>query len=402
MQIPKGAGRKDFLRQFRGLLGRLGLRLPHHNIQLRAAAGKRLEVPELVFPQPPVQLQGRRTAASEAMGKRASRHRRQELLRGPQSHRRGTGPRTLQTDLAKVQLLGREVGVGRVVLVEASHRRVAKENASAAVGLQAVLVRINHDRIGLVDDREGLPRWGIQSLGNQPEVAAISRIHMDPEAVPLPQRQNLVQRIDCADGRGAQRHHHRAHAAFAQFVLQRLHAHASAAVSRDGRILQLQHGGDALMGVVRLLGADNALARSQLPGHPQSLQIGQRSARSQMAEKIRPAEDRGDFADSLNLHLRAGPATVASVVVGVDRHGQRVSSPRQRMGRLEHLPGIERVKEGVVVAQPERDLFQNRCHRRRIGSGLKGGQSRELLLEQLGGARQQSGNGIGWHGNLPR
>jgi hypothetical protein len=121
-----------------------------------------------------------------------------------------------------------------------------------------------------------------------------------------------------------------------------------------------------------------------------------------MAKKILPAEDCRDFADSLNLHLRAGPAAIARVVVGVDRHGQRIGGPRQWMGRLEHLPGIERMKIGVVVAQASRDVFQYPRDCRGVRRGVEGGQGRELLLEQLGGARQQSGNEIGWHGNLPR
>ena len=84
----------------------------------------------------------------------------------------------------------------------------------------------------------------------------------------------------------------------------------------------------------------------------------------------------GDLADRLNLHLRAGPAAVARVVVGVDRHGQRIGRPRQRMRRLEHLPGIERMEIGVVVAQPVRRRLQNPGHRRGIGrDGSKAGKA---------------------------
>ena len=92
---------------------------------------------------------------------------RQQPLRGPQGHRRCPGPGTLQADLAKVQLLGSEVGVRRVVLVEAAHAGVAKEHAAAAVGLQPVLVRIDDDRVGLIDHREGPPRRLVQRLRNQ-------------------------------------------------------------------------------------------------------------------------------------------------------------------------------------------------------------------------------------------
>ena len=83
----------------------------------------------------------------------------------------------------------------------------------------------------------------------------------------------------------------------------------------------------------------------------------------QVAQKLRPAEHCGDLADGLDLHLRAGPAAVAGVVVGIDGHGQRIGCARHRMRRLEHLPGIERMKVGVVVAQPVGDFFQNLRHR---------------------------------------
>ena len=201
--------------------------------------------------------------------------------------------------------------------------------------------------------------------------------------------------------RRAQRHHHRAHIAFAQFVLQRIQAHAPAAVGRNRRILQLQHGGDALVGIVRLLGAHNPLAWRQLSGHPQRLQVGQCAAGGQVAQEFRPAEDSGDPPDGLNLHLRAGPATVARVVVGIDLHGQRIGGPRHRMRRLEHLPGIERMEVGVVVTQPARRGLQNPRHRRRDRPRTrKVGQSRELRLKQFGGAGKQAGDWILGHGNL--
>ncbi len=75
------------------------------------------------------------------------------LLRGPQRHRRGPGAGTLQADLAKMQLIGSEVGVRRVVLVEAAHGGVAEEHAAASVRLQPVLVRVDDDRVGLIDHR---------------------------------------------------------------------------------------------------------------------------------------------------------------------------------------------------------------------------------------------------------
>ena len=91
---------------------------------------------------------------------------------------------------------------------------------------------------------------------------------MHAETVPLAERQHLIQRVYRANGRRSQSHHHCAHIAFAQFSFQRIHTHAPAMVRGNGRIIQLQHRGDALVSVVRLLRADNAFARRQLPGHP--------------------------------------------------------------------------------------------------------------------------------------
>ena len=155
------------------------------------------------------------------------------------------------------------------------------------------------------------------------------------------------------------------------------------------------------MGVVRLLGADDALARRELPGDPERLQVGDCAAGGQMAQKFCPTEDGGDLPDGLNLHLRAGPASVAGVVVGIDRHGQRIGGPRHRMRRLEHLSGIERMKVGIVVAEAAGYLIENRRQGIRAESGIKVGQGSELLFQSLCGLREQRGNGILRHGNPP-
>ena len=102
MQIARGAGVKNPLRQLGGSLRVFRLQLPDHNIQLRRSGCKRLEAAGPVFPQSPVKIQSSGPAVREASGKLASRHKRQKLLRGPQSHGCGSGPRTLQTDFAQV------------------------------------------------------------------------------------------------------------------------------------------------------------------------------------------------------------------------------------------------------------------------------------------------------------
>ncbi len=104
--------------------------------------------------------------------------------------------------------------------------------------------------------------------------------------------------------------------------------------------------------------------------------------------------------NGLNLHLRAGPASVPRMVVRIHRHGQRIGRPRHWMRRLEHLSGIEGMEIRVVVAQPVRRRLQNLGNRPRVHADLKSRQSPELRLKLLGGAGQQAGNRIVDHGRL--
>ena len=88
----------------------------------------------------------------------AAAHERQQALRRPERDRRGAGPRAFEADLAEVQFVRTEIGVRRIVVVVDADCRVAKQHAAAAVGLQAVLVRIDDDRIGVVEAVEGRAR----------------------------------------------------------------------------------------------------------------------------------------------------------------------------------------------------------------------------------------------------
>ena len=54
---------------------------------------------------------------------------------------------------------------------------------------------------------------------------------------------------------------------------------------------------------------------------------------------------------STSSPLAPGPA-VERVVVGVDEHRRQVAGHGHRVRRLEHLPGVARVEEGVVVGHP--------------------------------------------------
>ncbi len=244
----------------------------------------------------------------------------------------------------------------------------------------------------------------VKRVGNEREVAAVGRVHMDSETVAFAEGEDLVERVHGADGCRAQRGHHCAHIAFAQFGFEGFEAHAAAAVGRNLSVFQLEHGGDAPVGVVGLLGAYDPLARRQLAGHPEGLEVGDCAAGGEVAQisaaRFGPAEHGGDLADCLDLHLGAGPSAVARMVVGVDVHGQRVGRARQRVRRLQHLPGVEGMEVGIVVAQPARNRFQHPLHSRFRGWLSECREAGKLRFKQLGGARQQTGYRIVGHGDF--
>ena len=125
-----------------------------------------------------------------------------------------------------------------------------------------------------------------------------------------------------------------------------------------------------------------------------------------MAKELRPAEHPGDLGDRLDLHLRAGPAAVARVVVGIDGHGQRVGGARHRMRRLEHLAGIERMEVGVVVAQPARRLSRIRAIAAESAAGSEAGERRAMRQTAASSSSvariKQIGDRIVGHGDLSR
>ena len=138
---------------------------------------------------------------------------------------------------------------------------------------------------------------------------------------------------------------------------------------------------------MRLLTGDDALAGSTLTRHPERFKVGNGAAGGEVAEKVlAPAEHGGNLSHRLDFHLRAGPAAVASMVVGVDGHGQRVGRARHRMRRFEHLPGVEGVEVGVIVGEPPGHLLKDGGH----DFGLVAGplrhmwrQAGELLFKQI-------------------
>ncbi len=138
------------------------------------------------------------------------------------------------------------------------------------------------------------------------------------------------------------------------------------------------------MGVMRLFGRKDPHARaSHLASDPERFKIGQRAARSEVAKIFCPAEHGGESADCLDLHLRAGAAAVARMIVGIDLHGEGVGGAGQRMRRLEHLPGIEGMEVGVVVAEAVGDGLKNGGYPVAVARSLKAGKRRKFCFEQL-------------------
>ncbi len=113
------------------------------------------------------------------------------------------------------------------------------------------------------------------------------------------------------------------------------------------------------MGVVRLIGGGDGFAGSELASDPEGFEVGEGSSAGEVAEMLGPVEHLRQSGDGLDLHGGTGAATVESVVVGIDRHGQRIGCAGERMRGLEHLSGIERMSVGVVVVELDRDFVED-------------------------------------------
>ena len=104
--------------------------------------------------------------------------------RQPQRGGGRAGARALEADLAQMQLVGREVRVRRVVRVQAPDAGIGEQDRPAAVGLEAVLVRVDDDRVGARRSRAAR-RGGVVE---QREEAAVRGVDVDADAVALAQR----------------------------------------------------------------------------------------------------------------------------------------------------------------------------------------------------------------------
>src|SRR6185437_16633796 len=78
-----------------------------------------------------------------------------------------------------------------------------------------------------------------------------------------------------------------------------------------------------------------------------------------MAQVAGPSEHLRQCRNGLDLHRRTGAPPIESMIVGIDRHCQRISSTRDRMWRLQHLPGIERMAVRIVILHLHRHFVED-------------------------------------------
>jgi len=118
------------------------------------------------------------------------------------------------------------------VLVQPPDCRIAKQHATATVGLQAMLVGVNHDGIGVLNLAEVSARF-FREVSRQSEIAAISGIGVDPETVLLAKGKNFRQGIHGAGGRRPHRRDHGSlHHRRARAEREEHHIHSPASVAR--------------------------------------------------------------------------------------------------------------------------------------------------------------------------
>ena len=366
MQVSLGGGVENPTGSRRRFARRLGPDGPHDDIQL----GRERRGESLVLFERPVKNQRRLAARFEPPGKCTADFERQQPHRRPECHGRGPRPRALQRDLAQVQLGRAEVGIGRVMPIEPADGRVAEQDASATIGLEAVLVRVDDDRVRLANPVERRPGLGTE-VARQGEIPAVRGVDVDAEIVPLAQGQDLGERVHRPGGRRAERHHDRTDLAAGEHFLQGRDLHPPPGIDGD---LPEGDAEDRREPRVRVMGQRRGRHRpagTQLTPDPEGLEIGHRPAAAEVAEVGLPAEHPRDPGHRLLLHRRAGATAVERMVIRVQEHRHRIGQSGHGMRRLEHLSDIERVMIGVVVPHPLRRFRQDIADRADVESGVE-------------------------------
>ncbi len=80
-----------------------------------------------------------------------------------------------------------------------------------------------------------------------------------------------------------------------------------------------------------------------------------------------PAEHARDTGHRLLLHGRAGATAVEGMVIRIQEHRHRIRESSHGMRRFEHLSDIERMRIGIVIPHPFRDLHQYLADRASVG-----------------------------------
>src|SRR5215467_14739358 len=107
---------------------------------------------------------------------------------------------------------------------------------------------------------------------------------MDPETVFLAQFQDFGKGIHGACRSRAHGGYNGADIAPRETLAQLIDIKAPGRIDGDGFKFELEDGTDATLGVMSLFAGNHFFVRCELPGDPESFQIGQRAAAAKMAE----------------------------------------------------------------------------------------------------------------------
>ncbi len=195
---------------------------------------------------------------------------------------------------------------------------------------------------------------------------------MEPHPVSLAQRERLVDRVDRPQRGGPGGQNQGADGVGLQQVLQGGEVHPPPGIGGHPDPADAEQPAHPLVGVVGLLAEGDGGIRSQLPGDEEGLQVGDGSARGQVPEEVGGVvEHRGNGGHRLPLQRGGRRPPVEGMIVWIDEHRHQIGGSRRRMGRREHLAGVARVEEGVVVPQPPAQLLQHQLRPLR-GDGRRG------------------------------